>query len=243
MALKMYVTGGTLRDRMLGLKPKDVDLSVEAPSFAVMLAEFEAMGGTVWQARPEFLTVRGKLPGVGDADFVMCRKEGFYSDGRHPDTVEPGTVLDDLARRDLTINAMAQDVNGGPLLDPFNGQADLAAGILRCVGSPLERFSEDSLRMVRVIRFAVRFGFAMEAETAKAMRDPALVALLDNCAVERIREEMYKAFRSDTLKTMELLSDFTVLRDRVFSRGLWLAPTLEDRGQGCKTQKRGCGTE
>jgi tRNA nucleotidyltransferase (CCA-adding enzyme) len=238
MALKMYVTGGTLRDQMLGLKPKDMDFSVEAPSFAVMLAEFEAMGGTVWQARPEFLTVRGKLPGVGAADFVMCRKEGFYSDGRHPDTVEPGTVLDDLARRDFTVNAMARCVHpdmefgtGGwvaeDMLDPFDGQGDLARMLLRCVGNPVHRFSEDSLRMVRALRFTVTRDFTMHQTVVDALQDPTLVALLDNVAVERVREEMFKAFACDTPKTLTLLSRFPGLRNKVFSRGLWLTPTLE----------------
>jgi tRNA nucleotidyltransferase (CCA-adding enzyme) len=226
MALKMYVTGGTLRDRMLGLKPKDMDYSVEAPSYAAMVAEFEAMGGTVWQLRPEFLTVRGKLPGVGDADFVMCRKEGFYSDGRHPDTVEPGTVLDDLARRDFTVNAMAQ-ADGGPVLDPFGGRQDLRQGLLRCVGNPVHRFSEDSLRMVRALRFSVTRGFTMHSTVVSALEDPTLVTLLDNVAVERVRDEMFKAFRHDTPLTLTLLGRFPMLRDKVFSRGLWLTPTLE----------------
>jgi tRNA nucleotidyltransferase (CCA-adding enzyme) len=223
MALKMYVTGGTLRDRMLGLKPKDMDYSVEAPSYAAMVAE--AMGGTVWQLRPEFLTVRGKLPGVGDADFVMCRKEGFYSDGRHPDTVEPGTVLDDLARRDFTVNAMAQ-ADGGPLLDPFDGQGDLARRVLRCVGNPVHRFSEDSLRMVRALRFSVTRGFTLDIGVAAALTHQDLLDGLDNCAVERVREEMFKAFACDTLATLKLLERFPRLRDKVFSRGLKLTPTL-----------------
>ena len=226
MALKMFVTGGTLRDRMLGLTPKDMDFSVEAPSFAAMVAEFEGMGGKVWQARPEFLTVRGKLPGVGDADFVMCRKEGFYSDGRHPDTVEPGTVLDDLARRDFTVNAMAQDMVGGPLLDPFDGAGDLDAMVLRCVGDPVHRFSEDSLRMVRALRFTVTRGFTLHPTVAAALTHQTLLDGLDNCAVERVREEMFKAFACDTLATLRLLERFPRLRDKVFSRGLKLTPTL-----------------
>jgi tRNA nucleotidyltransferase (CCA-adding enzyme) len=225
MGLKLFVTGGTLRDRLLGLKPKDMDYSVEAPSYAAMVEQFEAMGGHVWQLRPEFLTVRGKLPGVGDADFVMCRKEGFYSDGRHPDSVEPGTVLDDLARRDFTVNAMAQ-ADGGPLLDPFDGQGDLKAGLLRCVGDPVHRFSEDSLRMVRALRFTVTRGFTLHPTVAAALTHQTLLDGLDNCAVERVREEMFKAFACDTLATLRLLERFPRLRDKVFSRGLKLTPTL-----------------
>ena len=98
--MKKFLTGGAVRDRLLGRRTKDLDYSVEAESFEAMLAEVEvlAVGGKVFEVRPEHYTVRANLPDTGPADFVLCRREGPYSDGRRPDWVRPGTLLDDLAR-------------------------------------------------------------------------------------------------------------------------------------------------
>ena len=118
------------------------------------------------------------------------RTEGSYTDGRHPDEVQfVPDVREDLARRDFTINAMAYNEAEG-LVDPFGGQADLQNGLLRAVGEPQQRFTEDALRILRLYRFAARFGFALDAATARAARQ--LAPHLDCISAERIQEELAK---------------------------------------------------
>ena len=118
------------------------------------------------------------------------RTEGSYTDGRHPDAVQfVPDVREDLARRDFTINAMAYNEAEG-LVDPFGGQADLQNGLLRAVGEPQQRFTEDALRILRLYRFAARFGFALDAATARAARQ--LAPHLDCISAERIQEELAK---------------------------------------------------
>ena len=118
------------------------------------------------------------------------RTEGSYTDGRHPDAVQfVPDVREDLARRDFTINAMAYNAAEG-LVDPFGGQKDLQNGLLRAVGEPQQRFTEDALRILRLYRFAARFGFTLDAATARAARQ--LAPHLDCISAERIQEELAK---------------------------------------------------
>ena len=123
-------------------------------------------------------------------EITTFRTEGTYTDGRHPDEVHfVPDVREDLARRDFTINAMAYNEKEG-LVDPFGGQADLQSGIVRAVGVPRQRFTEDALRILRLYRFAARFGFAIDPPTAQAAQE--LCAHLDCVSVERIEEELAK---------------------------------------------------
>ena len=123
-------------------------------------------------------------------EITTFRTEGSYSDGRHPDEVHfVPDVREDLARRDFTINAMAYNEKEG-LIDPFGGQADLQRGILRAVGAPHRRFTEDALRILRLYRFAARFGFTLDPATAQAAEE--LCAHLDCVSAERIEEELAK---------------------------------------------------
>src|ERR1035438_8197642 len=105
MTIKCYQVGGFVRDRLLGVKSKDLDYAVECADYPTMLRWIQSQG-KVYLEQPEFWTVRahiGKLP----ADYVLCRKDGQYGDGRRPDSVSVGTLLDDLARRDFSVNAIA----------------------------------------------------------------------------------------------------------------------------------------
>ena len=104
--------------------------------------------------QPEYLTIRAKVPGIGPADFVLCRKDGSYRDGRHPESVAVGTLHDDLARRDFTMNAIAKDEDG-KIIDPFGGIGAIEIGIIECVGQARMRMEEAQLRLLRAIRFAV----------------------------------------------------------------------------------------
>ena len=122
-------------------------------------------------------------------EVTAFRKEGTYSDHRHPDRVEYTSRLEeDLARRDFTVNAMAWDRSG--LIDPFGGQADLAAGVIRCVGEPDRRFQEDALRVLRGLRLAAQLDFRLEGETAAAIRRNT--PLLSYVAWERIQAEFLR---------------------------------------------------
>ena len=181
-----YVVGGCVRDSLLGLTPHDWDLCTSALPQQVM----ELVGAQ--RCIPTGLqhgTVTVKQSGAL-YEITTFRTEGTYTDGRHPDEVHfVPDVREDLARRDLTINAMAYNEKEG-LVDPFGGQADLQSGIVRAVGVPRQRFTEDALRILRLYRCAARFGFAIDPPTAQAAQE--LCAHLDCVSVERIEEELAK---------------------------------------------------
>ena len=185
-----YVVGGCVRDSLLGLTPHDWDLCTSALPQQVM----ELFGAQ--RCIPTGLqhgTVTVKQSGAL-YEITTFRTEGTYTDGRHPDEVHfVPDVREDLARRDFTINAMAYNEIEG-LVDPFGGQADLQSGIVRAVGVPRQRFTEDALRILRLYRFAARFGFAIDPPTAQAAQE--LCAHLDCVSVERIEEELAKLLAS-----------------------------------------------
>ena len=181
-----YAVGGCVRDSLLGRTPQDWDLCTSARPEQVLALFGEG------QCIPTGLqhgTVTIKYGGQL-YETTTFRTEGAYTDGRHPDEVHfVPDVRQDLARRDFTINAMAYNDAEG-LIDPFGGQQDLQQGILRAVGGPATRFEEDALRILRLYRFAARFGFAIDPPTGQAAR--ALCAHLDCVSVERIEEELSK---------------------------------------------------
>jgi tRNA nucleotidyltransferase/poly(A) polymerase len=228
MSVKFYQVGGCVRDELLGIKSKDIDYSVEAPSYEAMRAAIvERVGGEhrIKVEKPEFVTIRAIDPKLGGVDFVLCRKEGTYSDGRRPDSVEIGTLADDLARRDFTVNAMAKDDNGN-IIDLFEGKRHLKNKQLICVGHADDRMREDSLRMLRAIRFSITKGFEISGELYRFMLLKSSADLLINVSVERIREELKKCFDFNTLETIKLLNEYPWIRDFVFSGKLRLEPTL-----------------
>ena len=181
-----YDVGGCVRDSLLGLTPHDWDLCTSAlPRQVLDLFGAEQCIPTGLQHGTVTVKYGGKL-----YETTTFRTEGSYSDGRHPDSVAfVPDVKEDLARRDFTINAMAYNEAEG-LVDPFGGQADLQNGLLRAVGEPQQRFTEDALRILRLYRFAARFGFALDAATARAARQ--LAPHLDCISAERIQEELAK---------------------------------------------------
>ena len=181
-----YAVGGCVRDACLGLTPHDFDLCT-----AALPEETEAVfaGRRLVLAGKKHGTV-GVVTDQGVVEITTFRTEGAYQDNRHPDWVEfVPDVEQDLARRDFTVNAMAYSPKRG-FADPFGGREDLKNKILRAVGDPQVRFQEDSLRILRGIRFAVRYGLTVEPETEKAMLSQA--GLMDNLARERVFEELCK---------------------------------------------------
>ena len=181
-----YVVGGCVRDSLLGRTAHDWDLCTSAlPQQVMELFGAEQCIPTGLQHGTVTIKYGGQL-----YETTTFRTEGSYTDGRHPDAVQfVPDVREDLARRDFTINAMAYNEAEG-LVDPFGGQKDLQNGLLRAVGEPQQRFTEDALRILRLYRFAARFGFALDAATARAARQ--LAPHLDCISAERIQEELAK---------------------------------------------------
>ncbi len=176
-----YLVGGAVRDAALGRQPRDYDLATDA--------------------RPE--QVAALLPGavtddaafgrvlVGALDVLTLRREAEYRDRRRPSRVVfSRSIRADLARRDFTINALAVDLRGGALLDPYGGARDLAAGSLRTVGPARRRFAEDALRVLRAVRLRAQLGFSFHPALAAALSAAAAERLLADLSAERIRDEL-----------------------------------------------------
>ena len=181
-----YTVGGCVRDALMGLPPKDVDICTSATP-EEMKRVFSASHVVETGLKHGTLTVmRHHTP----YEVTTFRLDGAYTDRRHPDSVRFVTdVREDLARRDFTVNAMAWNPDEG-LVDAFHGREDLAAGVLRCVGDPVTRFTEDALRVMRALRFAAVYGFQIDPETDRAARRMAPGLL--QVAAERIRVELAK---------------------------------------------------
>ena len=198
-----YVVGGCVRDLLRDVDPEDWDITTNAKSEEVQKIMEESGRKTFYEN--EFWTVgvlpKGRKTAEKKSDIVEIttfRAEAKYTDKRHPDEIKPAKTLgEDLARRDFTINAMALEVEGKKtkIIDPFGGQEDLKNKIIRAVGKPEERFSEDALRMMRAVRFAAVLGLKIEPETAKAIKKNS--SLLKMISQERIRDEFLKIVMSD----------------------------------------------
>lgn len=244
MNIELYNVGGAVRDRFLGRKSKDIDISVEADSWEDVKRWCDRTMTKVYQVKDEFLTVKGRLDGE-DLDIVMCRKEGYYSDGRRPDDVEPGTLFDDLSRRDFTINALAVSytphfnnlhLDDLKVIDYFGGLKDLELRIIRCVGDPAKRFGEDPLRILRAFRFSIVLGFEIDDAIVPFLHNSDWVQrIIKTVKPDRIREELMKCFRYDTRATLQTFARYpkmVELFEDSHSEGyhpLWLIPTTRGR--------------
>ena len=227
---KLYLTGGAVRDKLLGLPVKDYDFCCEASSFEEMKQLVISKGWDIKVERPEFVTLRAVCPKLGGVDVVLCRRDGIYSDGRRPDSVSIGSLRDDLSRRDFTTGAIAQDVETGQFIDPFNGIEDCNDRILRCVGKSEERMAEDSLRLLRAIRLSVTKSFEIHWNIEDLLRTQRVVNLLDNISAERVYDELVKMFKFDTVKSLAALEEYPLIKNYVFDKekfGIWLMPSLK----------------
>lgn len=216
-----YLVGGCVRDILLTaahgepVEPKDWDVTTNAKPEELMKlfsdSVYENTFGTVGvKTDAEIAIARGDKP-VGLIEVTTYRIEGKYSDQRHPDEIKFAEKLeDDLSRRDFTVNAMAMGLKG-EIIDPFDGQKDLKAKIIRTVGKPEERFSEDPLRLMRAVRFAVQLDFEIEPETRHAIRK--LSRELEVIAKERIRDELSKMIMTPrAAKGIILLEELGLLK-------------------------------
>ncbi len=181
-----YWAGGCVRDLLMGIEPADYDVATSArPEHVMTLFRRTVPVGV------SFGVVRVLGPeGAGEVEVATFRSDGVYLDGRRPDSVAFSTAEFDASRRDFTINGMFLDPTDGRVLDYVGGRADLDAGVLRAIGDPSSRFAEDKLRLLRAVRFAARFGLAIEAETKAAL--VAMAGQVTAVAVERIAQELKK---------------------------------------------------
>ena len=225
-----YPVGGCVRDTLMGIRPHDWDVAVTTPPETTM-AICKAAGYRVVPTGIQHGTVSVLAPHSGAPsdregayeliECTTCRTEGGYTDGRHPDAVTfTGLIEDDLSRRDFTVNAMAFTHTEGGLsvLDLFGGQDDLQRGVIRAVGDPDTRFTEDALRLMRGVRFAVKLGFTIEENTYAAIYRRA--EGLSRISRERINEEFQKILTSPRPEEgISLLTD-TGLLPYVLPHGL-----------------------
>jgi len=192
-----YLVGGCVRDILLGREPADFDVATDATPEEVMqlFPQTYAVGaqfGVVLVPVDSVLT-GNREPGTGNSvvEVATFRNDLGSSDGRHPDQVRyTSDPREDVARRDFTINGLLFDPEKNQVLDYVGGRADVEAGIIRAIGEPARRFAEDKLRMLRAVRFAARFHYAIEPETFAAI--PRLAPAIHQVSQERVREELTK---------------------------------------------------
>lgn len=214
---KACYAGGAVRDMLLGRACKDIDIATDAPP------------DTVQRLFPRTTDVLGKCFGVirvleADTYYEVAafREDGSYADGRRPDSVVFSTPEKDAQRRDFTINGLFYDPVAGEIIDFVKGQEDLKGGLIRAIGNPHERFSEDRLRLFRAVRFAAELGFEIESATWAAVKE--LADTSRSLAPERVREELAKMFTgSHPRRALELLSEAGLLP-------IWLPEVEEQKG-------------
>lgn len=180
--------GGCVRDRLLGHPPEDYDIATSAVPSEV-LALFPGSN----EVGAHFGVVIAKHGGH-HVEIATFRTDGSYRDGRRPESVTFSTPREDAQRRDFTINGLFEAPETGEVIDHVGGLADLKAGVIRAIGDPKARFTEDGLRLLRAVRFAARMGFAIEPVTDAALRECA--PLLDRISPERVRDEFSKILTS-----------------------------------------------
>lgn len=239
---KFYEVGGKIRDEILGLQSKDVDY-VAVPSesllekyksahemFVVLETFLLNEKFEIFLSTPDCFTVRAKFPKdhkyQGVADFVMARKEIGYVEGTRTPIVIPGTLKDDLERRDFTVNAMAKG-DDGKIIDLFDGMNDLKRMVLITPLPPEQTFNDDPLRVLRAVRFAITKGFSLKF-LDYYINNYDYGNKMSVVSTDRIREELYKCFKHDTMGTLDMLNDYPTLKRYIFENKLmWLKPTNE----------------
>ena len=238
--MKIFEVGGCVRDELLGLESKDIDFTVvlDDTSLSVdegwdkMLKWLRSEGFSLFLETKDCFTVRGKFPKghkneglVGD--FVMSRKEVGVIPGTRKPILELGTLEDDLMRRDFTVNSLCKDEDG-KIIDLFEGVYDLKTRVLRTPLDPMITLLDDPLRMLRGLRFSITKGFIIDSKLWDCMLDHRVLdKLKEVVSHERMREEITKMMKHDTIKSLKLLNKIPGLMEVVFSNGMWLMPTTK----------------
>ena len=209
---RLYIVGGAVRDWLLGTPNSDYDFCTDALPEQVMKIFRKVIPTGIKHGTVTVLF-------MGESyEVTTFRTEGAYSDRRHPDSVEFVTSLEeDLSRRDFTVNAFAADCTDGKIIDLFDGMADLKNKVIRAIGNPVERFSEDALRMMRLARFCSKLGFTPDPETEKAAA--ALCSDISSVSMERIYDELSKTLMTNNpvygLKLLERTGILSIILPEV----------------------------
>lgn len=231
--LELYYVGGCVRDKLMGVTPNDIDYVVVdtenrdiEQSYSAMIDYLQEQGYKIFLQMKQCYTVRCAKNGV--ADFVLARKEVGYEKKTRMPICLPGTLYEDLERRDFTVNAIAEDADGN-LYDYFNGIQDIKNKVLRTPIDPYKSFSDDPLRLLRAIRFKITKRFVFCKELDEAFNDDGLWnKLKPSVSNDRIREELYKCFKYNTVQTLEVLRTLSPTKLKIlFGDKLWLKPTVE----------------
>lgn len=241
---QLFKVGGCVRDELLGLESKDIDFTFVLDDLSQSVEEgFQQMsnwmtkeGFQIFLSTPDCFTIRAKFPKDSIhtglvADFVMARKEVGYFEGTRRPILELGTLEDDLIRRDFTLNAMAVS-ESGELIDLFDGKWALENKILLTPRDAKETMLDDPLRLLRAFRFSVTKGFTISPKIMETCLMDEVVEKLEHVvSQERIREEVIKMMKHDTLKSLELIQRLQIINPKlleiIFGRGMWLKPTFE----------------
>jgi tRNA nucleotidyltransferase/poly(A) polymerase len=244
---KFYEVGGCVRDEILGIKSKDIDY-VAVPSddllkdvssahtmFGILEEYLKVEGFDIFLVTDSCFTIRAKFPKghkyQGVADFVMARKEIGYVEGTRQPIVVPGTLYDDLQRRDFTLNALAKDEDG-TIIDYFEGMWALDNKILITPQTAWVTMLDDPLRLLRAFRFSITKGFDISPRIWETCHVDDIIEKLEKVvSQERIRDEVYKMMKHDTIKSLELFEKIKYTNPKLieimFGRGMWLKPTTE----------------
>ena len=246
--MKIYLVGGILRDRLLNVKSDDydyvmvldkTDMSVEE-GFHIMDNYMVNEGYEIFLRTPEMFTIRAKFPKDHKnkglvADFVLARKEIGYEPGTRRPILELGTLKDDLERRDFTVNAMAETIDG-QIIDLFNGKQHLTSKILRTPLPPAKTMLDDPLRLLRAMRFSITKGMFIDQTILDAIQldKRILIKLEEVVSQERIQNEINKMMKADTYLTIKMLNYWNGLFEGdllsiVFKGDYWLKMTNEKK--------------
>jgi len=241
---QIYKVGGCVRDRLLGLDSKDIDFTFVlddlnqsvGEGFDEMTKYLQSEGYEIFLSTSEMFTIRAKFPvnhkfkGMV-ADFVMVRKEVGYTEGTRRPILKLGNLEDDLVRRDFTLNAMAEDIDGN-LIDLFDGQWALENRLLITPRDARTTMLDDPLRLLRAFRFSITKGFTITPRIWETCLMDSVVDKLEKVVSgERIREEVFKMFKHNTIETLDLMREINNINPRIieimFGKGMWLKPTFE----------------
>jgi tRNA nucleotidyltransferase/poly(A) polymerase len=241
---QIFKVGGCIRDKFLGVDSKDIDFTfvlddlsgTVEDGFKIMTEWMTERGFEIFLSTPDCFTIRAKFPKDHQftglvADFVMARKEVGYTEGTRRPILELGTLEDDLLRRDFTVNALAEDIDGN-LIDLFGGVDDLKAGILRTPLDPRITMMDDPLRILRALRFTITKDLTMSMDIWEAIQQPGILKKLElTVSSQRIRDEIEKMMKFNTVSSYRILTDLDAIipgfLELIFKDGMWLMPTFK----------------
>lgn len=232
---KIYKVGGCVRDKIMNIKPNDIDyVFVDDTndddinkSYNGMIDYLKTNNYKIFLETKACFTARCKKD-TDVVDFILARKDIEYDENTRMPKCIPGTLYEDLERRDFTINSIAEDDEGN-LYDYFNGIEDIKNKELRTPINPYKSFSDDPLRLIRAIRFKITKGMTFTKELEEAFNDDTLWDKMKlTVSAERIRDELHKCFQYDTVQTLQTLKSLNDNKIQIlFGNRIWLKPTFE----------------